>query len=157
MMDLIDREQAGDVPDTNVGDMISRQAVIDELNDDAELLRHVLDGAYIVDVEREKFEWGLGIIESYIYDMKELPSAQPERWVPCSERLPEATHKSYWVCTDIGSQHECRWTNTSIIWTNLTTEWHWNIFDLPQYTKVVAWMPLPEPYNCGARMEADNE
>lgn len=76
----------------------------------------------------------------------EVATPSAERWVPCSERLPEATRKSYWVCTDNGGQHECRWTDVNPIWTNLTTEWHWNIFDLPQYAKVVAWMPLPEPY-----------
>lgn len=71
--------------------------------------------------------------------------AQPE-WIPCSERLPKEEKESYWVCTDGGYQHECRWTNTNPLWTHLTTNWHWNIFDIPQYSKVVAWMPLPEPY-----------
>ena len=67
-------------------------------------------------------------------------------WIPCSERLPENERKEYWVCTDTGYQCECRWTNVNPIWTDLTTDWHWNIFDTPQYTKVVAWMPLPEVY-----------
>lgn len=70
----------------------------------------------------------------------------PFEWIPCSERLPEDEHKTYWVCTDTGYQCECRWTNVNPIWTDLTTDWHWNIFDTPQYTKVVAWMTLPEPY-----------
>lgn len=60
-------------------DCISRQAAIDTLDVGAEVLRRVLDNADVVGVEREKFEWGLGLIESYISDMKELPSAQPER------------------------------------------------------------------------------
>lgn len=68
------------------------------------------------------------------------------RWIPCSDRLPENECKEYWVCTDTGYQCECRWTNVNHFWPNLTTDWHWNIFDTPQYTKVVAWMPLPEPY-----------
>ena len=82
--------------------------------------------------------------------IKPLPSAQPEqRWIPCSERLPPEENKTYWVCTDNGHQHECRWTNANPIWTHLTTDWHWNIFDIPQYTKVVAWMELPKPYDGG--------
>lgn len=61
-----------------MNDSISRQAAIDALNDGAELLRRVLDNTDIVGTEREKYEWGLGLIESYIYDMEELPSEQSE-------------------------------------------------------------------------------
>lgn len=82
MSDLIDRK-AG-----RMSDLIDRQAAIDTLNVGAELLRRVLDEADIVGVERAKYEWGLGLIESYISDMKELPSAQPnlDEWcVDCKE------------------------------------------------------------------------
>lgn len=58
-------------------DTIYRQDAIDTLNVGTELLRRVLDDADLVGVEREKYEWGLGLIESYISDMKDLPSAQP--------------------------------------------------------------------------------
>lgn len=59
-------------------DLISRQAAIDALNIGTEVLRRVLDETDIVGAEREKYEWGLGLIESYISDIKELPSAQKE-------------------------------------------------------------------------------
>ena len=36
------------------------------------------------------------------------------------------------------------WTDVNPIWTDLTTDWHWS--RIPQYSNVVAWMPLPEPY-----------
>ena len=62
-----------------MSDLISRQAAIDTLATGEELLRRVLDDMDVVGNEREKYEWGLGLIESYIADMKELPSAQPER------------------------------------------------------------------------------
>ena len=71
-------------------DLISRQAVIDTLNVDAELLKRALDYIDIVGAEREKFKWGLGLIESYIFDVEELPSVHPERkkgkWI---EYIPE--------------------------------------------------------------------
>ena len=80
--------------------------------------------------------------------------AEP-RWIPVTERLPEEECKHYWICTDRGYQCECRWTNVNHFWTNLTTDWHWNIFDVPQYSHVVAWMPLPEPYKRSEDAEID--
>ena len=66
------------------------------------------------------------------------------RWIPVTERLPKAERKSYWVCTDTGYQCECRWTNDRF-GIRESDKWGWKIFDIPQYQKVVAWMPLPEP------------
>lgn len=82
----------------------------------------------------------------------ELIAAEPH-WIPCSEQLPPEENKTYWVCTDNGHQHECRWTNANPFWTHLTTDWHWNIFDIPQYMKIVAWMELPKPYDGGEQDE----
>jgi len=82
-----------------------------------------------------------------VYLVTVAPTIEAEpRWIPCSERLPEEQKKSYWVCTDFGYQCECRWTNINHFWTQLTTDWHWHLMDVPQYAKVVAWMPLPKPY-----------
>ena len=81
--------------------------------------------------------------------VKVMPSAEPEqRWIPVTEALPEEEKKSYWICTDTGYQCKCRWTNNTygIYESN---KWEWSIFDIPQYTKVVAWMPLPEPAKIG--------
>ena len=73
---------------------------------------------------------------------------EPEpHWIPVSERLPDAEKKIYWVCTDSGYQCQCRWTNVNHFWTDLTTNWHWHIGDVPQYSKVVAWRKLPPPYS----------
>lgn len=59
-------------------DLIDRQEAIDALDDGAELLRRVLDNADIVGAEREKYEWGLELIELCISDMQELPSVQSD-------------------------------------------------------------------------------
>ena len=61
-----------------MSDLIDRQAAIDALDTGCELLRRTLDDTDVVGVERAKYEWGLGLIESYIADIKELPSTQPE-------------------------------------------------------------------------------
>ena len=58
-------------------DLIHRQTAIDVLKMGEEFLNRALDYTDIVGAEREKYEWGLGLIESYVSDMKELPSVQP--------------------------------------------------------------------------------
>ena len=82
-------------------------------------------------------------VENILY---EVPSVEPERkWIPVTERLPKKENKSYWVCTDTKYQCECRWTN-NIYGIGESNDWGWKIFDIPQYTKVIAWMPLPSSY-----------
>lgn len=74
--------------------------------------------------------------------LKALPSAQPEhRWIPCSERLPEVRQ---WVLC------QCRAGIMDVL--RLTVDGSWNK-DYPnaEYMGgfVIAWMPLPEPYEGG--------
>lgn len=67
-----------------------------------------------------------------------------QEWIPV-ENEPPKEKKHYWVCTDTGYQCECRWTNE--LWAgHHMDKWVWSNYDIPQYSKVVAWMPLPEPW-----------
>lgn len=116
-------------------DLISRQEVINVLNDGAELLRRFLDETYVVGDERTKYEWGLGLIESYIYEMDGLPSAQ--QWILCSERLPEYC-KEVLAVTSIGGIYVAKYEA-------FDTEWHETV-EYRRLLGVSAWMPLPEPY-----------
>lgn len=140
MSDLIDRQAAIDAlegKDMNVpsNDLISRQAAID-----------VLEKIFPADPMRNEYTQGItcgaALATEYI---KQLPSAQPQ-WIPVTEKLPNEYKKCYWVQTDTGHMCECRWTNINHFWTDLTTAWHWNFVDIPPFSKVVAWRPLPEPY-----------
>ena len=142
--------------ETHACDCISRQDAIDVLNVGAELLRRVLDDADIVGVERAKYEWGLGLIESYISDMKDLPSVQPEQpqWIPCSERLPDkyGEYRMTWTT----SASEKRFIGDSEY--EITGEWdsendrfkgEWLLDDyIKNYpdVKVLAWKPIEEPW-----------
>lgn len=84
--------------------------------------------------------------EVYYEGLDELPTVNPEpKWIPCSERLPEKAEERYWVCTNTGYQCQCRWTD-DVYGLGSNGEWAWKIFDIPQYSHVVAWMPLPKPY-----------
>ena len=115
-----------------MSDLISRQAVIDAIN-----------GIAPVDTEYDCVLLDKVDVDCVISD---LPSVQPEqRWIPCSERLPDKKRETYCVCTDTGYQCECRWTNNRFGICD-SDDWGWSIFDPPQYSHVIAWMPLPEPY-----------
>lgn len=59
-------------------DLISRQEAIDVLSLGKEILSRVLDDTDVVGADREKYSWGIRLIESNIEDIKELPSASSE-------------------------------------------------------------------------------
>ena len=66
-----------------------------------------------------------------------LPSAQPEqRWIPCSERLPD-NDESVLISNSHGVTKA--WWNGRF-WTSIAVK---------KYKTVTAWMPLPEPYREG--------
>lgn len=58
-----------------MNDLIYKSAVIDILNEGAELLRHTLEEVDVIGAERVKYEYGLGLIEACIADVKELQPA----------------------------------------------------------------------------------
>ena len=110
-------------------DLISRQATIDALYDWSE---HSMTDAEA---------WH---IKQVIGDIKSLPSAQPEqRWIPCSERLPEPKEtenliaKYYLVQNEYGDMMVARWDGNG-----------WEQMYQHEYLEddVIAWMPLPKPY-----------
>lgn len=72
-------------------------------------------------------------------------------WIPCSERMPDAEYgegDSVLCCTELGLMYILYWnggnwcvpTGEPHIWVNHKTGWH---------DRVIAWMPLPEPYKGG--------
>ena len=85
--------------------------------------------------------------------LKDLPSAQPERWIPVSERLPEKSGR-YLVTRGLKACNSI-WNRVYIInYTDLMglikekIFWTGNVgkSDFQEIDDVVAWMPLPEPY-----------
>lgn len=46
--------------------------------------------------------------ESLAKSVNEASEILQKRWIPVTERLPNAERKSYWGCTDNGYQCECR-------------------------------------------------
>ncbi len=91
-----------------------------------------------------------GHTEKDVTRLLSLPSAQPEqRWIPCSERLPEEDH---WLGGS-GKQFSDQVLVTIInhsdddVWVDMTytIDGEWMI-ELPRHCKIVAWMPLPPVY-----------
>lgn len=95
------------------------------------------------------------------YHLVTTPSAQPgQRWIPCSERLPEE-HESIWAkAKGTDRWAEAMWEKQSdeVIVTELfedgttrtdtacTHDGEWYVKVKTVKRKIIAWMPLPEPY-----------
>lgn len=99
-----------DVPEANIGkcseipnssDLIKRQDAIDALSVGKEALSRVLDEIDVVDTDREKYSWGLGLIESSIKDIEELPSAEPER--KKGKWIADALDNGIYHCSECGT------------------------------------------------------
>ena len=87
---------------------------------------------------------GMNCAESELYD---LPSAQPEhRWIPVTERLPEHPENDDYYLVTIQCEHYDGWDD----YVTGLAEWTKHGWDeMSCYIgqiKVVAWMPLPEPW-----------
>ena len=86
-------------------DTISRQAAIDVLTFGKEILSRAMDAMNVVGPDREKYSWGIRLIESDIEDINELPPAEPEiiRCKDCKHQVKEwrddkrLKDKGYWV------------------------------------------------------------
>ena len=94
------------------------------------------DGEKVVSVE--------SINEAYDKIIK-LPTIRSEqRWIPCSERLPEESGRYLVTNTQWGTYH----VDWNIYYVNVEGHcdgWLWE-------QGCIAWMPLPEPYR-GERTE----
>lgn len=54
-------------------------------------------------------------------------------------------HEDYYLISDQdGNLQIAFWTDADMIWGRPCGRWRWT--GRSQFTKIVAWMPLPEPY-----------
>lgn len=79
-------------------------------------------------------------ILSLLSNIKNAPSVTPQqtRWIPCSERLPEE-NGNYLVTVEAND-------GTASIKYQMVDHYGPKWLHEGKYEKVIAWMPLPEPY-----------
>lgn len=114
-------------------DLISRQAAIDAIvNTVSEIGLH--DNSEVA-------RYGATFRQHEIIDIIEgMPSAQPEqRWIPCSERLPE--HGGRYLISVLDGINR-----RTTVAPYLPRCKAWAMNGRMAYWKVIAWLPLPEPY-----------
>ena len=129
-------------------DLISRQAAIDAFT-----------GVVILEPAQSAQRYIDGVIER----IQNLPSAQPEqRWIPCSERLPEeyGEYRITWITSASRKRFigDSEFEVTSV-WDNEHDRFkgEWLLDDyIKNYpdVKVLAWKPLEEPWR-GEEHETD--
>ena len=92
--------------------------------------------------------WRRGVKDAYI-EVREVAkeygkdtNVLSNGWVPCSERLPEA-HKNVLVCENDGEIHLCRYNANMKRFFYDGSDWDIKL------SEVIAWQPLPAPYQKG--------
>lgn len=80
--------------------------------------------------------------------IESLPDAD-DGWISCEDRLPEENHwlggsgkqfSDNVLVSVINRDDEDEWVDIS-----QTIDGNWTL-ELPRYCKIIAWMPLPKPY-----------
>ena len=71
------------------------------------------------------------------------PTIEPMQWIPCSERLPK--YDDWKIITILDESGDTPSKYTDFGW-YLEAASCW-IVDAEQRTDVIAWMPLPKPWN----------
>ena len=120
-------------------DLISRQAAIDALDFEIVHMTAYCDGK---NEGNPLAQYNKGL-EDGKKAIEALPSAQPEqRWIPCSERLPDKSGTYICNCVESGINHV-----TFIKWQSRYKRWDLN--GRRTFWRVTAWKPIPEPWRGG--------
>lgn len=120
----------------NALDCVERQAVINEMKDMYTAAEEWAQGAHDDDT-RARAESCMATNVELKLRVEKLPSVQPQRWIPVTERLPEYGMD---VLT-INKDDEYEINHIIDEDDGDDGEWFWH--------GAIAWMPLPEPYKGG--------
>lgn len=76
-----------------------------------------------------------------------IESLNETGWIPVSERLPEKDERVLVTA----------WGDVDIAWIDKYGLWQTEEYTYHSKDDVLAWMPLPETYDCGAKMGGESE
>ena len=122
-----------------MSDLIERQAAIDAAN------RADYTGLAVEDVKK--------VTDEVVKELKQLPSAQPERktgeWISCKTQLPPTMMICHCTIQEdrlIGTSMRDRYT-MDLIYDDILNEWkRLSGMKISSSIRVVAWMKAAEPY-----------
>ena len=112
---------------------ISRQSVIDMLDETKRIARQNIDGSVLMTFE--------SVFDSLVNITNALPTIQPEpHWIPVT-KPPKDRRICYVTLKDTNDENRQNWV-AEMIYTP------WDGFDLMDGIEAIAWMPkkYPEPY-----------
>lgn len=114
------------------------------------------DALKVASEECQEFRGIYGRIEDGI---QKLPPVTPSRqWIPVSEKLPSDCNED-WVLAQIQEDNGYLWIPCVAEYRKSKDDWYTDVYDVGWIKnhngvfKVVAWMPLPKPYD--AEMESE--
>lgn len=114
----------------------------EELRPDKECFEYEDDYIYA----EERHNKMLNIVNELAEEYK--VSEMPTGWIPCSERLPEYTDE-YNVTVDVASEFGCYRTVKTLRFERIEGKEPKWVIPQDEVYRVIAWMPLPEPFKEG--------
>lgn len=129
-------------------DTISRQAAIDEIEYELEMINSALDSITLDFNTRERLRQRRGEAREILNYIQQLPPAQPEqRWTPCTpETMPKKTDYYLVQYTRKYCRDEMAVAFYSVEEARCDDDYTWEIETFSDIKEVIAWMHLPEPY-----------
>ncbi len=122
-------------------DLISRQAAIDAVRRMQTYKLFEGDDMLLVDKAEVQTE------------LMMLPSAEPQRWIPVTEKLPKDDGWQLVTILDESGDTPYRYYDFAV-YSEVAGCW---IVDANQMSDIIAWMPLPEPWKGGAEMKGEDD
>lgn len=93
-------------------------------------------------------KWARQITEDFCKDIDEQPTINPQKWIPCSERLPEDEYVL--ISKKPTKISGSKWNVAIAIRTadprSGKIQWRDSGFGIIQDDEVLAWQSLPKPY-----------
>lgn len=134
--------------DVKYATKLAIQVLLQELSGDAVSRKQALSSAkYIYESDSKMKAF------SMIKMLEELPPVklQESKWIPVSEKLPSDCNED-WVLAQIQEDNGYLWIPCVAEYRKDTDDWYSDANDIGWlknhrgFFKVIAWMPLPEPY-----------